>query len=90
MFTAQWCGFCQVFKPTFTAAFADQNIQLAQVDLSDWENPLWEIFDVQVVPTVMIFKDGKLVARKNARLGIGLDAGEMNALIQEFGNTAPS
>lgn len=81
---AQWCGFCQVFKPTFLSSLANQGLQLALVDLSDWENPLWEVFDLKVIPSVVCFVDGKIVARKEGKLGVGLSPGDMHDLLDEF------
>jgi thioredoxin-like negative regulator of GroEL len=85
MFAAQWCGFCQAFKPTFLSSLANQDLQLALVDLSDWENQLWEVFDVKVIPTVVCFVDGKIIVRKDGKLGVGLSAADMRDLLDEFG-----
>lgn len=58
MFTADWCGYCRRFLPHFKAVREG-----VVVDISDEDDPLWEIHDVQVVPTVIVFEDGKPVRR---------------------------
>ena len=52
--------------------------------MSDLENPLWEIFDISVVPTVVVFKDGEPVVRKDGVLGRGLPADAMTEVIQRM------
>jgi thioredoxin-like negative regulator of GroEL len=44
----------------------------ADVDISDYEDPLWETFDINVVPTVIVFKDAEPVFRRDGTLGRGL------------------
>jgi len=72
VFVASWCGFCKRFYPIFQAAAEKNGIAWAQVDISDYENPLWEAFRIGVVPTIIIFKEGKAVFRKDGVLGRGL------------------
>lgn len=53
MFTADWCGFCHRFLPHF------KRVQGAWlVDISDEDDPLWDLLRIQVVPTVVLFEDG--------------------------------
>ena len=71
LFAAEWCPFCGRFSPIFESALSEK-LPGALADLSDLENPLWEQFGIDVVPTVMLFKDGELVYRKDGILGRGL------------------
>ena len=58
MFTADWCGYCHRFLSHF------KRIREAWlVDVSDEDDPLWEIHRIQVVPTVLVFQDGVEVQR---------------------------
>ena len=43
-----------------------------RVYIDDEENPLWEDFSVESVPTAFVFEVGKAVSRLDARLGFGL------------------
>jgi thioredoxin-like negative regulator of GroEL len=42
------------------------------LDISDDDNPLWAIFSIEVVPTIIIFKEGKAVFRRDGVFGTGL------------------
>jgi thioredoxin-like negative regulator of GroEL len=81
LFAAEWCPFCRRFSPIFESALRAENVSGALADLSEFENPLWETFDIQVVPTVMVFKDGELVYRKDAVLGQGLPNDAMDEVV---------
>jgi len=48
------------------------------LDISDDDNPLWEVFSIGVVPTIIIFKEGKAVFRKDGGLGRGLSQKAIN------------
>ncbi len=72
LFLASWCPFCNRFYPGFQAAAGDSGIAWATMDISDDDNPLWEIFNIEVVPTIIIFKEGKAVFRRDGVLGRGL------------------
>ena len=84
VFTADWCPFCIKFKPIFESAPDAEGMTKAIVDLTDLENPLWEVFDIRVVPTVVVFKDGESVMRKDGVLGRGLQADAMTEVIQRM------
>jgi len=71
IFLALWCPFCRQFQPAFEAAARANGIRWASVDISD-ENGLWDAFNIEVVPTIVVFKEGKPVWRKNGVLGRGL------------------
>jgi thioredoxin 1 len=84
LFAAEWCPFCRRFSPAFDSALAKSGVTGALADLSDEENPLWEAFGVQVVPTVMVFRDGKMVYRKDGTLGRGLPESAMDEVITQL------
>ncbi len=79
-FAADWCPFCVEFLPQFTATDPPKGVHLAHADLTDLENPLWEIFEIEVVPTLAVFVDGRLTWRRDGRLGRGLGAADLKAL----------
>ncbi len=56
----------------------------AIVDISDMDSPLWERFDVEIVPTLVGFKDGKPLVRKNGIPGVGLSAQELDEVLREM------
>jgi thioredoxin 1 len=81
LFAAAWCPFCRRFSPIFESALTEKGMPAALADLSDLENPLWETFDIQVVPTVMVFKDGELIYRMDGVLGQGLPDNAMSQVL---------
>ena len=92
LFAAEWCPFCRRFIPIFNSVLAEKGISGGSADLSDLENPLWEEFGIEVVPTVMIFKEGELVYRKDGVLGRGLPDNAMDEVVLNLraGKTAVS
>lgn len=61
-FSAVWCGPCKILGPRLDAAVANTNskVNLAIVDI-DENGDLALEHNVQAVPTVVAFKDGKVV-----------------------------
>ncbi len=72
LFQASWCPFCRAFAPKFARLERPGPFEVAQVDLTDLENPLWERFEVEVVPSVLIFVNGRLADRVDGIHGAGL------------------
>lgn len=83
MFWASWCPFCRAFKPTFDEYAGQYGGRFALVRLDDYDNPLWDEYAVNVVPSLALFRDGALAARKDGRLGRGLSAAELDAFLRQ-------
>jgi thioredoxin len=84
LFVASWCPFCTRFYPVFQAGAEKAGIAWASMDISDDHNPLWEIFNIEVVPTVIIFKEGKVVFRRDGVLGRGLSEKAIDETIDQM------
>jgi len=80
MFWATWCPFCRRFKQEFEKLAASRPWRFAAVYLDDEDNPLWEDYAVDVVPTLALFRDGKVVERLDGILGYGID----QKMVDEF------
>jgi thioredoxin 1 len=80
VFSADWCPFCRSFAPKFEAISGTGPFQIGLADLTDEESPLWERFHVEVVPTIVAFRDGVTIFRRDGRLGRGLGSADLNAL----------
>ena len=85
VFYANWCPFCRRFLTLFEGTMMKKtNPQGALVDISDEDNPLWETFEVNVVPTLVGFRDGAAIVRKDGTAGVGLGAPELEDALREM------
>lgn len=78
-FLADWCPFCRSFVPSF-AALKGGDFGLAIADVTDDESPLWERFEIEVVPSVIVFRDGVPVFRADGRFMEGLGPNDLAAV----------
>jgi len=71
-FWAPWCGPCKMMAPAFEQASAalEPSIRLAKLNTEDEQNIAAQ-FNIRSIPTIVIFKNGREVARQ---------AGAMNAV----------
>ena len=83
LFYASWCPFCTNFKPTFDSSKIESANKMAALVDED-ENPLWDRFNIQAVPTVIAFENGKIIARRDARKNVGLTQSDMTSLVNEL------
>ena len=91
MFYADWCPFCRKFKAIFeTSANSSTNSQqkFYESNIDDDDNPLWERFSIEAVPTIIAFKKGKIISRRDAKMGVGLNKSDLDSILKET-NTIP-
>ncbi len=73
LFCASWCPFCRDFFSSFdkmvTKLAFDKTMR---VYIDDDDNPLWEDYSIDAVPTAILFENGEATCRLDARLGFGL------------------
>lgn len=73
LFYASWCPFCRTFLSTFSKhAENDRSAAFMRVKIDEDENPLWEMFSLAAVPSIIFFKNGKVERRLDCNLGVGL------------------
>lgn len=62
-FWASWCGPCRMLSP-IVDEFAEENpdIKVGKVNVDD-ENELARQFRIMTIPTLLVFKDGKVINR---------------------------
>ena len=80
---ASWCPYCVSFKLTFEEINSD-GIQKKAVLVDEDENPLWDRFDIQAVPTMIAFQNGNILARRDTKKGIGLTGKNMESMFKEL------
>ena len=71
-FWAPWCGPCRTMGPAFNQAAADLEplVRLAKINTED-EQQLAARFNIRSIPTLVIFKDGREIARQSGALDLG-------------------
>ena len=88
MFTTSWCPFCRRFKPKFLDAVAkNPDVRSAMVYIDDYDNPLWDEYRVDVVPTLVVFHGGRPMFRRDGVLGAGLRESDLRAAV-DFARSA--
>lgn len=67
-FWAPWCGPCINFTPTFTEVAKQQtSVLFVKVDTED-QQQLGAKYNIRSIPTLMVFKQGKMVDTLNGAL----------------------
>ena len=83
LFYATWCPYCSNFKPTFESAKIENASKMGSI-IDEDENPLWDRFNIQAVPTMIIFQNGKIISRKDAKKHVGLTKSDMDLVVKEL------
>jgi len=83
LFYATWCPYCSNFKPTFESAKIETANKVGSI-IDEDENPLWDRFDIQAVPTMIVFQNGKIVSRRDAKKHVGLTKSDMDSIVKEL------
>ena len=68
-FSAEWCGPCKAIGPVLEEISNDRGESISIVKLNIDENPLTpQKYNVRGIPTLLIFKNGEVVAEKMGAL----------------------
>lgn len=84
LFYATWCPFSRAFLPSFLESAEGCPTAHAHLALDDVEE-LADEYSIEVYPTVLFFKDGKVVKRLDGVYHVGLDGGKLKAFISSCG-----
>jgi len=83
LFYATWCPYCSNFKPTFESAKIESANKVGSI-IDEDENPLWDRFNIQAVPTMIVFQNGKIISRRDAKKHVGLTKSDMDSIVKEL------
>ncbi len=83
LFYATWCPYCSNFKPTFESAKIEAANKIGSI-IDEDENPLWDRFNIQAVPTMIVFQNGKIISRRDAKKHVGLTKSDMDSIVKEL------
>ena len=84
---ATWCGPCRMVSPALESVARDLagQVKLVKVDV-DQSPQLSRRFSVQAVPTLLVLRDGQVIARQSG----AAPAGVIRKWVQDAMNKAPS
>jgi thioredoxin len=90
MFYADWCPFCQRFKPLFESVAAKSSsnttsYKMYGAKVNDDDNPLWDRFSINAVPTIIAFDKGNIISRRDAKMSAGLSESDLDSILKEIG-----
>jgi thioredoxin-like negative regulator of GroEL len=52
------------------------------VKVDDYDNPLWDEYSIEAVPAVILFNEGNICKRLDARLGCGLSEQQLKQWLE--------
>ena len=82
LFYASWCPFCRDFLPFFEKTLRKKREKSFSVRLDDETNLLWEKYDIEVVPTVILFEGERVLTKLNGVSGVGLAERQLEEFLQ--------
>jgi len=80
IFSTSWCGFCRSLVKEIERKAG--GCEVAVVDISDDSDPAWEKYNIDMVPTALLFNGGREVARKSPRWD-GLGFTDIRELLEQ-------
>jgi thioredoxin 1 len=81
LFYASWCPYSQRFLPIFEKYTKDDEKNFCRI-LTDEIESCEENYSINVVPTVIFFKNGKIAKRLDGIAGIGLNEKKFAEMIE--------
>ena len=80
-FFAEWCGPCKMMKPILEElkTKVGEEVTIIKIDV-DKNQPLAQKYQIQSVPTLMIFKNGASVWRQS---GV-IQADQLNTILYQY------
>jgi hypothetical protein len=58
------------------------------IDADDPDESLWDDFSIKIVPTLIVFKDGKSIFRRDGKSGTGLRMSDLEQGLSELSSAS--
>ena len=85
LFYSSWCPFCRNFLSVFNQhAQNPGNITYIKVKIDEDEDPLWETYSLEAVPSIILFENGIVSQRLDCELGAGLNEKQFVKWLKTF------
>ncbi len=85
LFYASWCPYCMRFLPIFDKKVVNFSVgSIIHVLLDEYDNPLWDDYSIDAVPTLIFFEKGKVYRRLDGKFGVGLSEKQLTVWLEEF------
>jgi len=88
VFAAKWCGFCSSFIEQAKSLENPANVEINLIDADDPDESLWDDFSIRIVPTIIVFKDGKSIFRRDGKSGAGLKMSDLEQGLSELSSAS--
>jgi len=85
LFHMSRCPYCKAFRPLFESRDGAIPYRLGQAVIDEDEHPFWTRFGIEVVPTVIAFRGGEVIGRRDAQAHVGLTEADLLTLLDEVG-----
>jgi len=90
VFAAKWCHYCSNFLEQIKSSGNPTEVEINLIDTDEPDESLWDDYSIERVPTIIVFKDGKSIFRKDARSPLSLSGGGLKMADLEQGLSALS
>jgi thioredoxin 1 len=85
LFYSSWCPFCRSFISTFDRqAKNPANHTYIKVQIDDDDNPIWETYNLDSVPSLILFEKGHVSKRLDCTRGVGLNENQFKKWLGTF------
>jgi thioredoxin 1 len=84
LFYTSWCPYCRIFLSVFNRNSSKRGFNLVlRVRVDNYNNPLWDKYSIDAVPTVLLFHMGKVCRRLDAKFGLGLSEKQLKEWLKK-------
>jgi thioredoxin 1 len=81
-FYADWCGPCQTISPMINQVAKDYGSKISVLKINvDKSRPIAENLNIRSIPTLLIFKEGKIIWRKTGLFTKKELTGKLNSIL---------